>query len=80
MINEVDHMLNDLAEANNQIVDAITQLSATTEEVTASSSQAETLSNENLENADNARAFLNDVMQVSAQLDKYTAQTMEEDE
>ncbi len=80
MINEVDHMLNDLAEANNQIVDAITQLSATTEEVTASSSQAETLSNENLENAGNARTFLNDVMQVSAQLDKYTAQTIDVEE
>ncbi len=80
MINEVDHMLNDLAEANNQIVDAITQLSATTEEVTASSSQAETLSNENLENADNARTFLNDVMEVSAQLDKYTAQTIDVEE
>ena len=33
-----------------------------------------------LENADNARTFLNDVMQVSAQLDKYTAQTIEEEE
>ena len=71
-INEVDHMLNDLAEANNQIVDAITQLSATTEEVTASSSQAESLSNENLENADNARNFLTEVMDVAAELDKYT--------
>jgi len=80
MINEVDQMLNELASANNQIVDAITQLSATTEEVTASSSQAESLSNENLENADYARTFLNDVMQVSAQLDKYTTQTIEEEE
>ncbi len=74
-INEVDRMLNDLAHANNQIVDAITQLSATTEEVTASSSQAESLSNENLENADNARNFLNDVMDVAAELDKYTSAT-----
>ena len=73
MIDEVDNMLNELAQANNQIVDAITQLSATTEEVTASSSQAESLSNENLENAGNARTFLNDVMEVSAELDKYTA-------
>ena len=72
-INEVDKMLNDLAQANNQIVDAITQLSATTEEVTASSSQAESLSNENLENADNARTFLTGVMDVAAELDKYTA-------
>ena len=79
-INEVDKMLNDLATANNQIVDAITQLSATTEEVTASSSQAESLSNENLENADNARNFLNDVMDVAAELDKYTAAAEEVDD
>ena len=77
MIDEVDNMLNELAQANNQIVDAITQLSATTEEVTASSSQAESLSNENLENAGNARTFLNDVMEVSAELDKYTANALD---
>ena len=71
-INEVDRMLNELAEANNKIVDSITQLSATTEEVTASSSQAESLSNENLENADSARDFLNEIMEVSQELEKYT--------
>ena len=71
-INDVDAMLNNLAQANNQIVDSITQLSATTQEVSASSAQAESLSNDNLENADNARNFLNEIMNVSTQLDKYT--------
>ncbi len=79
IIDEVDHMLNNLAQANNQIVDSITQLSAATEEVTALSSQAESLSNDNLKNADHACAFLNDVMQVSAELDKYIASAEEND-
>ena len=48
----VDHMLNDLALANNQIVESISKLSVATQEVTDSSSQAESLSTENLENAD----------------------------
>ncbi len=39
-IGEIDQMLNMLSEANNQIVDNIMHLSATTEEVTAFSSQA----------------------------------------
>lgn len=71
-IDVVDRQLNELAKANNQIVDSITLLSATTEEVTASSSQAESLSNENLENADHARDFLSEIMTVSAELEKYT--------
>ena len=39
-IGEIDTMLNNLSKANNQIVENIMQLSATTEEVTASSVQA----------------------------------------
>lgn len=70
-IEEIDQMLNSLAEANNQIVDNIAQLSATTEEVTASSAQAEGISNKNLENADNTKEILSGVLSVSQQLDKY---------
>ena len=44
---------------------------ATTEEVTASSSQASEISNENLENAETARTKLMNVLDVSHQLDKY---------
>ena len=71
-ISDIDSMLNALSDENTKIVEAISQLSATSEEVSASSTQAESLSNENLENADTARAHLNDVMEVSAKLDKYT--------
>ncbi len=72
-INDIDRMLHDLSDENTRIVDAISQLSATSQEVSASSSQAEELSNENLENADSARDTLNAVMEVSAKLDKYTS-------
>lgn len=39
-IGEIDNMLSSLSKANNQIVENIMHLSATTEEVTASSVQA----------------------------------------
>ena len=52
-IGEIDTMLNNLSKANNQIVENIMQLSATTEEVTASSVQAADLSVKNLGNAEN---------------------------
>ncbi len=71
-INDIDRMLHNLSNDNTKIVEAISQLSATSEQVSASSTQAETLSAENLENADNARDTLNTVMEVSAKLDKYT--------
>lgn len=70
-IGEIDTMLNSLSEANNQIVDNITHLSATTEEVTASSVQAADLSVQNLDNAETAKELLGNVLEVSHQLDKY---------
>ena len=70
-IGEIDKMLNNLADANNQIVENILHLSATTEEVTASSSQASELSVKNLGNAESTKSLLNDVLAVSHQLDKY---------
>ena len=70
-IQAIDGMLNNLSAANNQIVDNITNLSATTEEVTASSAQAADLSVENLDNAELAKEQLNNVLNVSHELDKY---------
>lgn len=46
-------------------------LSATTEEVTASSSQAADLSVDNLSNAGNAKELLGNVLSVCKDLDKY---------
>lgn len=70
-IGEIDNMLTGLSEANNQIVENIMHLSATTEEVTASSVQAADLSVQNLENAEEAKRQLDSVLEVSHQLDKY---------
>jgi methyl-accepting chemotaxis protein len=64
-------MLNRLSDANNQIVDNISNLSATTEEVTASSVQVADLSVENLNNAEQAKQKLDNVLAVSHELDKY---------
>lgn len=70
-IGEIDNMLSSLSKANNQIVENIMHLSATTEEVTASSVQAADLSVQNLDNAENTKDLLNNVLDVSYQLDKY---------
>lgn len=67
----IDKMLNGLSEANNQIVDNIVHLSATSEEVTASSDQSAELSNHNLVKAENTKQMLNQVLQVSYQIDQY---------
>ena len=66
-------MLQQLADANNRIVDSISHLSAATQEVAASSAEAESLSNDNLENAGSAKKHITEIMTVSAKLDKYTA-------
>ena len=70
-IGEIDYMLSDLSQANNKIVDNIMHLSATTEEVTASSSQAAELSVQNLNNAEQAKELLDGVILTSHELDKY---------
>ena len=70
-IGEIDSMLNSLSEANNLIVENIMHLSATTEEVTASSVQAAELSVQNLDNAEQTKSLLDGVIDISHELDKY---------
>ena len=70
-IENIDTLLTNLSEANNQIVDNISNISATTEEVTASSIQATEMTVENLGNAETAKNELTNVLTVSHQLDKY---------
>lgn len=70
-IEEIDNMLNELSEANNNIVENIVQLSATTEEVTASAMESEEISTSNLKNSDETRNILNNVLEISYRLDKY---------
>ncbi|MBR3770327.1 MAG: hypothetical protein IKL06_07295 [Lachnospiraceae bacterium] len=70
-IANIDGLLGSLSEANNQIVENITNLSATTEEVTASSVQATEITVENLSHAEHAKEELTNILNVSHQLDKY---------
>ncbi|MBQ9120239.1 MAG: hypothetical protein IJY09_09350 [Lachnospiraceae bacterium] len=70
-IDEIDHMLNSLSEANNRIVENIMSLSATTEEVMASTVQAAELSEQNMQNADQTKELLDGVIKVSSELNKY---------
>lgn len=70
-IENIDNLLTNLSEANNRIVDNISNLSATTQEVTASSVQATEMTVENLDNAEHAKDELMNILNVSHQLDKY---------
>lgn len=70
-IEGIDGLLGSLAAANNQIVENITNLSATTEEVTASAVQATDITIENLSQAEHAKEELINILNVSHQLDKY---------
>lgn len=67
-------MLTNLSESNNQIVDKIMQLSATTEQVTASSVVAKELSERNLNDAENTRNVLEEILEISKKLDMYIAE------
>ena len=64
-------MLEDLSYANTEIVNNITHLSATTEEVTASAIQSSDLTEENFRNSQEAKDILDGVLSVSHQMDKY---------
>lgn len=70
-ISEIDAMLESLASANNQIVDNIMQLSATTEEVTAASQQSAELTEANWQNAQSTQEILAQIGEVSHKMDKY---------
>lgn len=70
-IAEIDHMLTDLAEANNRIVDNISQLSATTEEIMASSQEAAAISEKNLQNSESTKEYLSEVINTTKRFDKY---------
>ena len=70
-IREIDNMLENLSDANNHIVDNIMQLSATTEEVTASAQQSASMSDRNRENTEKAQEVLKKVLSVAEKMDQY---------
>ncbi len=70
-ISEIDNMIEGLSTANNQIVDNIMQLSATTEEVTAAAQQSTEITDKNYADSVDAQQLLHGVLEVSHQMDKY---------
>ncbi len=70
-ISEIDNMLELLQKANTQIVDNIMQLSATTQEVTASAEQAALITEKNHEHAEEAHQLLEGVISASQEMNKY---------
>jgi methyl-accepting chemotaxis protein len=73
-INEIEKMLDDLSSANTEIVNNITYLSATTEEVTASAIQSSEITEANFRNSQEAKDILDGVIQVSHGMDRYIKQ------
>lgn len=70
-VGEIEYMLDNLSRANTDIVNHITQLSATTEEVTASALQSSELTEENSRNSKDAKDILDGILVVSHKMDKY---------
>ena len=71
-IDDIDKMLLSLSNANSTIVENISKISATTEEVTANSEEATAISEKNSQDANQAIKLLNEVLDTSRRLDKYT--------
>ena len=70
-ISDLEGRIENLATSNNTIVENISQLSATTEEVTAAAAQSAELSNDNKILSNDTRELLEEVQRTAAILDKY---------
>ncbi|MBR5596883.1 MAG: hypothetical protein IKW30_05690 [Lachnospiraceae bacterium] len=70
-ISEIDKMLENLSEANSNIVENIIQISETTEEITASVQESVAITESNYEDAISMQEILSDVIEVSYGMDKY---------
>ena len=70
-IKEIDTDISGIFEANNKIVESISQLSATAQEITATSEQAKNLSDNNLKNAEDVKNAITTIQTTSEGMDKY---------
>ncbi len=70
-ISTMDGMIENLYQANDTIVENISQLSATSEEVTASTDMAAEFSEKNAKNFSEAKDRLTEVVNVTKNLEKY---------
>lgn len=70
-VSEIEKSLGALAEANTEIVNDISNLSAMSEEVTALAQQSSEMTEGNFRNVRNAKEILDNIVEVSHGLDKY---------
>ncbi len=70
-IKEIDTDISGIYEANNKIVESISQLSATAQEITATAEQAKNLSDNNLKNAAEVKDAIATIQTTSEGMDKY---------
>ena len=68
---DIENGLNTLSKANNEIVNDITTLSAATQEVTACAQQSTELTEDNCKNAIEANEILENILEVSHEMDIY---------
>ncbi len=68
---DIQVAVGSLSDNNTEIVDNISQLSAFTQEVTAATEQSASMTEENYRNAMVAKDILDNILQVSHQMDKY---------
>ena len=70
-IGAIDHQITGLSDSNNRIVNNISQLSATTQEVTASTDQVQQLSQQNLNHAHEVKQAINLISDTSDKLKQF---------
>lgn len=70
-IQHIDSKVEDLSGSNNQIVESISNLSAVSEEITASSSETTKFSERNNQIIKQAKDYLKEVIETANHLDKY---------
>ena len=70
-IKEIDADILGIFEANNKIVESVSQLSATSQEITANALQAKEVSNNNLKSAQQVKEAFSMIQTTSEGLDKY---------
>lgn len=70
-IQGIDQRIHNLADANNRIVENISHLSATTEEITASAEQAANISEQNLQFAEQAKEAITSIQITAEEMKQY---------
>ena len=70
-VRKIEHAITDLSNANTIIVNEITNLSASTEEVTASAQQSAEMTEGNRKRVKQAKETLEEILHISYEMDKY---------